>query len=243
MTSSAQRDYVLVAGTANQTLSYRLRQNITFAGCPHARLPARQRLSVARAFALYDGQEHVLRYALAARVGSAQGELQHPPRGCPPCGASPCWGMLLSPACSQSCSVLVLPKNSQKRGWGGFFWFFFFPPSSLSRSAPGMAGGPQRGWHSHRSLHGTRVPQCSGDAYDVRYKWERSFPAPRVSQAFSPLLTPPLARRRCRESPGEPVPRRHARMRGDGALPARRGDGVHVRVRGRVPQRRTGLPR
>lgn len=84
VTSSAQREYVLAAGTANQTLSYRLRQNITFSGCPHTRLPARQRLSVARAFALYDGHEHVLRYALAARIGSAPGELQHPPRGAHP---------------------------------------------------------------------------------------------------------------------------------------------------------------
>ncbi|XP_074960432.1 nidogen-2 isoform X2 [Phalacrocorax aristotelis] len=77
--SSAHREYVLAAGTANQTLSYRLRQNITFAGCPHARLPARQRLSVARAFTLYDGQEHVLRYALAARIGSAQDNAENPP--------------------------------------------------------------------------------------------------------------------------------------------------------------------
>uniref|UniRef100_A0A672TTZ4 Nidogen 2 n=1 Tax=Strigops habroptila TaxID=2489341 RepID=A0A672TTZ4_STRHB len=65
VTSSAQREYVLMAGTANRTLSYRLRQNITFSGCPHTRLLARQRLSVARAFTLYDSQEHVLRYALA----------------------------------------------------------------------------------------------------------------------------------------------------------------------------------
>ncbi|NXC72906.1 NID2 protein, partial [Anhinga anhinga] len=77
--SSAHREYVLAAGTANQTLSYRLRQNITFAGCPHARLPARQQLSVARAFTLYDGQEHVLRYALAARVGSAEDDAENPP--------------------------------------------------------------------------------------------------------------------------------------------------------------------
>ncbi|NXE29397.1 NID2 protein, partial [Ardeotis kori] len=83
VTSSARREYILVAGTANQTLSYRLRQNVTFAGCPHARLPARQRLRVARAFALYDGQEHVLRYALAARIGSAQDDAEHPP-------ANPC---------------------------------------------------------------------------------------------------------------------------------------------------------
>ncbi|NXV16075.1 NID2 protein, partial [Cepphus grylle] len=77
--SSAHREYVLAAGTANHTLSYRLRQNITLAGCPHARLPARQRLSVTRAFALYDGHEHVLRYALAARVGSAPDDVENPP--------------------------------------------------------------------------------------------------------------------------------------------------------------------
>ncbi|XP_072719714.1 nidogen-2 isoform X2 [Ciconia boyciana] len=79
VTSSAHREYVLATGTANQTWSYRLRQNITFAGCPHARLPARQRLSVVRAFALYDGQEHALRYALAARVSSAQDNVENPP--------------------------------------------------------------------------------------------------------------------------------------------------------------------
>ncbi|NWI56611.1 NID2 protein, partial [Calyptomena viridis] len=83
VTSSGQREYVVASGTSNQTLSYRLHQNITFSGCPHARLPARQQLTVPRAFTLYDSQEHVLRYALAARVGPAQGESQHPPPG--PC--------------------------------------------------------------------------------------------------------------------------------------------------------------
>ncbi|NXQ19536.1 NID2 protein, partial [Peucedramus taeniatus] len=83
VTSSGQREYVVAAGTANQTLSYRLRQNITFSGCPHARLPARQRLSVARAFALFDSHEHVLRYALAARVGPARDDAENP-------GVSPC---------------------------------------------------------------------------------------------------------------------------------------------------------
>ncbi|XP_053836223.1 nidogen-2 isoform X2 [Vidua macroura] len=81
--SSGQREYVVAAGTANQTLSYRLRQNITFSGCPHSRLPARQRLSVARAFALFDGHEHVLRYALAARIGPARDDAENP-------GVSPC---------------------------------------------------------------------------------------------------------------------------------------------------------
>ncbi|KFO74596.1 Nidogen-2, partial [Cuculus canorus] len=78
VTSSAQREYILASGTANQTLSYRLRQNITFTGCPYARLPTQQRLSVARAFALYDSQEHVLRYALAARIGSASDGAENP---------------------------------------------------------------------------------------------------------------------------------------------------------------------
>uniref|UniRef100_A0A8C5NK91 Nidogen 2 n=1 Tax=Junco hyemalis TaxID=40217 RepID=A0A8C5NK91_JUNHY len=77
VTSSGHREYVVAAGTANQTLSYRLRQNITVAGCPHARPPARQRLSVARAFALFDSHEHVLRYALAARIGPAPGDPCH----------------------------------------------------------------------------------------------------------------------------------------------------------------------
>ncbi|NXW72795.1 NID2 protein, partial [Hirundo rustica] len=88
VTSSGRREYVVAAGTANQTLSYRLRQNVTFSGCPHSRLPARQRLSVARAFALFDGHEHVLRYALAARIGPAPGERRHPPIRNP--GVSPC---------------------------------------------------------------------------------------------------------------------------------------------------------
>ncbi|NXT60378.1 NID2 protein, partial [Chaetops frenatus] len=83
VTSSGQREYVVAAGTANQTLSYRLRQNVTFSGCPHSRLPARQRLSVARAFALFDSQEHVLRYALAARIGPAPDDAENP-------GVSPC---------------------------------------------------------------------------------------------------------------------------------------------------------
>lgn len=92
MTSSGQREYVVVAGTANQTLSYRLRQNITLSGCPHSRLPAQQWLSVPRAFALFDSHEHVLRYALAARIAPAPGEHQRPPplpARVPTQGASP----------------------------------------------------------------------------------------------------------------------------------------------------------
>ncbi|NXX98315.1 NID2 protein, partial [Centropus bengalensis] len=80
VTSSAHREYILATGTTNQTLSYRLLQNITFSGCPFSRFPARQRLAVARAFTLYDSQEHALRYALAARISAAPGELQRPSR-------------------------------------------------------------------------------------------------------------------------------------------------------------------
>ncbi|NXW60451.1 NID2 protein, partial [Eurystomus gularis] len=79
VTSSAHQEYVVAAATANQTLSYRLHQNITFSGCPYSRLPARQQLAVTRAFALYDSHEHVLRYALAARVGLAQDSAKNPP--------------------------------------------------------------------------------------------------------------------------------------------------------------------
>lgn len=129
----------MAAGTANQTLSYRLSQNITFAGCPHARLPARQRLSVARAFALYDGQEHVLRYALAARVGSARGELQHPPWDAHPRVVSPHRG-----DAAVSCPLPKLqrarfaPKTAKKRGLG---WFFSKRPEPKGSQHGGAAAG------------------------------------------------------------------------------------------------------
>ncbi|XP_062433728.1 nidogen-2 [Rhea pennata] len=73
VTSAAHRQYVLTSGAVNRTLSYRLRQNITFAGCPHAgrRPPAEQRLRVERVFALYDGAEQALRSASTSRVGPA----------------------------------------------------------------------------------------------------------------------------------------------------------------------------
>lgn len=122
MTSSAQRDYVLAAGTANQTLSYRLRQNITFAGCPYARLPARQRLSVARAFALYDGQEHVLRYALAARIGLAPGKLQHPHRGAHPRVPALAGGCCCLPPAPKAAHARFAQKQPKERF--GCFCFF-----------------------------------------------------------------------------------------------------------------------
>ncbi|XP_015721444.1 nidogen-2 isoform X2 [Coturnix japonica] len=80
VTSSAHHNYVLTSGSTNQTLSYRLHQNITVTGCPHARsrLPSIQQLSVARAFALYDGTEQVLRYALTSRISSSHGDAEVP---------------------------------------------------------------------------------------------------------------------------------------------------------------------
>uniref|UniRef100_A0A669Q0Q9 Nidogen 2 n=1 Tax=Phasianus colchicus TaxID=9054 RepID=A0A669Q0Q9_PHACC len=81
VTSSAHRDYILTSGSTNQTLSYRLHQNITVSGCPHARsrLPSIQQLSVARAFAFYDGHEQVLRYALTSRISSTHDDAEVPP--------------------------------------------------------------------------------------------------------------------------------------------------------------------
>ncbi|XP_071601251.1 nidogen-2 isoform X2 [Heliangelus exortis] len=78
VTSSAHREYTLLSGTANQTLSYRLHQNITFSSCPYTRLPPRQSLGVSHAFTLYDTQEHVLRYALAARIAPAPADAGNP---------------------------------------------------------------------------------------------------------------------------------------------------------------------
>lgn len=148
MTSSGQREYVVAAGTANQTLSYRLRQNVTFSGCPHSRLPAWQRLSVARAFALFDNHEHVLRYALAARIGPARGERQHPPPGAnlgaipganP--GCQPPAGMPPSPKAAV-CSLC--PKSARKEGFSKQFEL-------------------QQSWHGGG---GTAVVPCMGQRWD-----------------------------------------------------------------------------
>ncbi|XP_064367902.1 nidogen-2 [Dromaius novaehollandiae] len=87
VTSVARRQYVLTSGAVNQTLSYRLRQNITFAGCPHGHPPpAAQRLRAESVFALYDGTERVLRYAATSRVGPAAADEAHP---APPLSADP----------------------------------------------------------------------------------------------------------------------------------------------------------
>ncbi|XP_014375969.1 nidogen-2 [Alligator sinensis] len=78
VTSTSHREYSLLFGHHNQTLSYRLHQNVTFRDCPHARarrtMPATQQLSVERVFALYNEEEQVLRYAVTNQIGSAEGD-------------------------------------------------------------------------------------------------------------------------------------------------------------------------
>uniref|UniRef100_A0A7M4F0X5 Nidogen 2 n=1 Tax=Crocodylus porosus TaxID=8502 RepID=A0A7M4F0X5_CROPO len=78
VTSTSHREYSLLFGHHNQTLSYRLHQNVTFRDCPHARarqaVLATQQLSVERVFALYNEDEQVLRYAVTNQIGSAEGD-------------------------------------------------------------------------------------------------------------------------------------------------------------------------
>nr|XP_003227637.2 PREDICTED: nidogen-2 [Anolis carolinensis] len=72
--STSYREYSLfTSGSLNQTLSYRLRQNLTYHSCPHARhhlrTPSTQQLTVDRIFALYNEEEQVLRYAVTNQIG------------------------------------------------------------------------------------------------------------------------------------------------------------------------------
>ncbi|XP_068803750.1 nidogen-2 [Struthio camelus] len=110
-TSEGRRQYVVAGAAGNRTLWYRLRQNITFGGCPHARRPppGPQRLRVQRVFALYDGAERVLRCATASRVGPAAGAGEEQPAAhpcadgshaceCPAGAGDRCGGELGSPS-------------------------------------------------------------------------------------------------------------------------------------------------
>uniref|UniRef100_A0A8D0BRW1 Nidogen 2 n=1 Tax=Salvator merianae TaxID=96440 RepID=A0A8D0BRW1_SALMN len=73
VTSTSYREYSLIYGSINRTLSYRLQQNISFEECPHARhrrpVTATQQLMVDRIFALYNEEERVLRYAITNQIG------------------------------------------------------------------------------------------------------------------------------------------------------------------------------
>ncbi|XP_064148544.1 nidogen-2 isoform X1 [Loxodonta africana] len=76
VTSTSSRDYSLTFGAINQTLSYRIHQNITYQTCRHAprhqAIPTTQQLNVDRAFALYNDEERVLRFAVTNQVGHVE---------------------------------------------------------------------------------------------------------------------------------------------------------------------------
>ncbi|XP_048340635.1 LOW QUALITY PROTEIN: nidogen-2 [Sphaerodactylus townsendi] len=82
VTSTSFRQYSLTSASLNQTLSYRLLQNITYWACPHVRhhrmVPAAQQLMVDRIFALYNEEERVLRYAITNQIGSPSQDTSGP---------------------------------------------------------------------------------------------------------------------------------------------------------------------
>lgn len=77
VTSTSSRDYSLIFGATNQTLSYRIYQNITYEACRHAprhrAIPTTQQLNVDRVFALYTEGEGVLRFAVTNQIGPVEG--------------------------------------------------------------------------------------------------------------------------------------------------------------------------
>ncbi|XP_007661323.2 nidogen-2 [Ornithorhynchus anatinus] len=78
VTSTASREYTLVSGGVERTLSYRVRQNFTYLACgpagPSRAVPASQQLRVDRVFALYSAGERVLRFAVTSHVGPIEGD-------------------------------------------------------------------------------------------------------------------------------------------------------------------------
>lgn len=78
VTSTSFRDYSLTFGAINQTLSYRVHQNITYQECrhlpKHLGIPTTQQLDVDRVFALYSDEERVLRFAVTNQIGPVEGK-------------------------------------------------------------------------------------------------------------------------------------------------------------------------
>ncbi|XP_029454190.1 nidogen-2 [Rhinatrema bivittatum] len=82
VTSKAYREYSVSSSSGEtQKFTYRLRQNITYQDCSHARsvLPGSQKLSVDRVFVLYNKDEKILRYAMTNHIGPMQ-DPTHPER-------------------------------------------------------------------------------------------------------------------------------------------------------------------
>ncbi|KAM7157410.1 nidogen-2 isoform 2-T2 [Molossus nigricans] len=88
VTSTSSRDYSLTSGAINQTLSYRIHQNITYQACRHAPrsrgTPHTQQLNVDWVFALYSDEENVLRFAVINQIGPVE---EHPD----PAPVNPCY--------------------------------------------------------------------------------------------------------------------------------------------------------
>uniref|UniRef100_A0A8C9XTJ2 Nidogen 1 n=2 Tax=Sander lucioperca TaxID=283035 RepID=A0A8C9XTJ2_SANLU len=80
ITSSSNRDYTVTSphgGGGAQTRSYQWRQTISFQSCPHAEAAtaATQQLSVDQIFVMFDADNHLIRYAMSNKIGSAHSSL------------------------------------------------------------------------------------------------------------------------------------------------------------------------
>ncbi|XP_019581253.2 nidogen-2 isoform X1 [Rhinolophus sinicus] len=83
VTSTSSRDYSLTFGAVNQTMSYRIHQNITYQTCRHVprhlSIPTTQQLNVDRVFALYNDEEKVLRFAVTNQIGPVEEDSESSP--------------------------------------------------------------------------------------------------------------------------------------------------------------------
>ncbi|XP_028830877.1 nidogen-2 [Denticeps clupeoides] len=81
VTSTSVHEFrVVSAESGAQSISYQLRQNITYRDCRHAprAAPETQQLTVERVLAMYVREERILRYAITNRIGPVGAELPGP---------------------------------------------------------------------------------------------------------------------------------------------------------------------
>ncbi|KAG7466181.1 hypothetical protein MATL_G00162000 [Megalops atlanticus] len=81
VTSNSVREYTVVsAESGSETLSYQLRQNITYRDCRHGprTSPDTQQLYMERAFVMYVKEERILRYAITNKIGPIGAEPSEP---------------------------------------------------------------------------------------------------------------------------------------------------------------------